>query len=264
MKRDILAKSREKRRKKFLLKILAFFILFLILVAGIVVTFYVDYFKIKNISISGNSFIGAETLRLNIGESLDGKYFYLFPKSNIFLASKEEIKNHLLENFHRIKSVSVRKDLPDSILVEVKERKPETLFCKDYNCAFIDEEGYIFEESPFFSGKIYLKFFDEREGNFFSIKKQLLALEEYKKLLDFTNLLINDNIEITEIVLKKDGIYHLKSDEGWYLILNNSNNPESAYNNLKLTLETQIKEMRRGLEYIDLRLPNKVFYKFKL
>lgn len=263
MRRQILEASRKRKEKKRNLKIILACFLFVLFVVGAVSLFYISKFRIKEITITGNEIVEKEKILSLAQESIKGKIFYIFPKDNIFLISKDEIKNSLLNNFLRIKSVSVFKDLPNTLLVKIEERNPVSLYCKENNCAFINEDGLVFEEAPFFSGSLFVKFFDEREGNNFLVKKQILETEQYKNLIEFCRLALRDDIRISEITLKKEGLYQLNTTEGWYIMFNERNQLDIAIENLRITLENQIKDERSSLEYIDLRLENKVFYKFK-
>lgn len=263
MRKQILEASRRRKRKQKNLKIFLFLVLFLVLIAGAVSLFYISKFRVKNVLAESNITINKEDLTAKVLDSIKGKYFHLFPKDNIFLLSENEIKNHLSNSFPRIKNISIFKDLPNTLSIKIEERKPVSLFCKDTTCAFIDEDGFVFEESPFFSGTVMLKFFDQREGEEFSLNKQLIAPDQYKDLLEFSQRASREDLKISEIILKKDGIYELNTSEGWRIILNERNNFNTSLENFNIALGNQIKEKRSNLEYLDLRLENKVFYKFK-
>ena len=71
------------------------------------------------------------------------------------------------------------------------------------------------------------------------------------------------NFNAISVVLKDGDIYEIYLKEGWYVILNNENEPESSFNNLELVLGETVKEKRSKLEYVDLRFGNKVFFKLK-
>ena len=56
----------------------------------------------------------------------------------------------------------------------------------------------------------------------------------------------------------------VKTREGWGIYFNESVSLEKEINMLKIVLDNKItEEQRRDLEYIDLRIDNKVFYKFR-
>ncbi len=63
-------------------------------------------------------------------------------------------------------------------------------------------------------------------------------------------------------IIKKEGIYELQTSENWFILLNEQNDSQITYQNLKIALD-QIADKRKNLSYIDLRFGNKVFYKFK-
>ncbi len=235
--------------------------------------FYIPYLKIQKISIAGNSSLSTEKILIEVSSYLNSKTLFIFPRNNILILPKETISNNLLSQFPRIGEVSLEKNFPDSISVKIRERKQEALFCIDKECAFIDEDGFVFEKAPYFSGDVYLKFFNEREdvdvGNLVSdssdrkLSFQLILQEQFKKLIEFKNLVPRENIKVSKVVLKKEEIYEIYTDEKWYILLNEKNDAKISYENLKITLDAKIKENRQKLEYIDLRFGNKVFYKFK-
>lgn len=269
MKKDILGDSRKKKRKRIVIKLLLAFFLLLVIFALIIWSFYIDYFRVKKITVEGNSFLESEKIISNVSSSLNGKHFYILPKSNILIIPKKEIINNLLNNFLRIKSIDISRDLPDAIIIAIKERKPTALLCEERRCLFLDDNGYAFEESAFFSGDIYVKFIDEREdvGNLVSDRKlsfQLIPEIQYKNLINFTDLLAREKIKISHILLKNEGLYEFHAVEGWHILLSERGDYKIAFDNLKIALENQIKDKRPDLEYVDLRLRNKVFYKFKL
>ena len=129
-------------------------------------------------------------------------------------------------------------------------------------CAFVDEKGFIFGPAPTFSGTIFPKFFDKR-GQPSAIGKEMIPETEFQKLRSFKELLAKNDINVAKIILQDEAIYEVYSKEGWYILLNAKNEPNPSFNNLKLVLDTQIKEKRLKLEYIDLRFGKKVFYKLK-
>ena len=65
------------------------------------------------------------------------------------------------------------------------------------------------------------------------------------------------------MILKKENIYEFYTQEGWKIILNDKNEPRSAYLNLITALDANIKDKRAKLDYIDLRLGNKIYFKYK-
>jgi len=217
--------------------------------------FYIPKFRIQKISIQGNSTLHKEEIISNVSRSLEGRYWGIFPRDNIFIFPKEKISNNLSNTFPRVKSVILKSDFPNSLLVEIDEKKPSAIFCEGEFCGFIDEDGAIFETAAFFSDNVYVKFYSEIG--------RMENLNNFKRMMDFIALLSKENIEITSVILGEEGLLKFFTSERWSILLNDNDNFQIALENLKLALGEQIKEKRQALEYIDLRFGNKIYYKFK-
>ena len=256
------------KKKRFINKLTFLFLIPLFIFVSLIALFYVPYFRIKKISIEGNSSIDSAKIMADVSNYLTGKNFKIFPRDNFFIMPKKEFIDSLLKEFPRLKTVSLIKNFPNSISLKVTERNNEALFCfknKDEGCAFIDQDGFVFDKAPYFSAGVYLTFLEEATTTW-KLDFQVISEEQFKKIIDFKNLLTEENPpiggKILQIIIKKEGIYELQTNEGWSILLNEKNDSQLTYQNLKTTLD-QIKEKRRNLDYIDLRFGNKVFYKFK-
>ncbi len=228
----------------------------LFLLAGSAGLLYIPKFRIQKIPVSGNETLGAQEIISGVSDSLKGFRFVILPRDNILILAKEEISNSLLSAFPRVKNVSLDRNFPDSLAVTIIERRPAALFCNGEDCRFIDEDGFIFDEAASFSGNVYVKFYSEIG------EAEIGTINNFKRIMDFANLVLEENIKITDIVLAEEGLRKFFTSDGWHILLNENDNIQAAFENLKLTLG-QIKENRQNLEYIDLRFGNKVYYKFK-
>lgn len=273
-RKEFLASSRRLRRKRLILKAVVVGVIFAAIFAGIVAFFRIPYFQIWKIEISGNSLVNSNDLSEWIKVKLNGKYLGFFPKANIFIIPKREILAELPQEFKRIKNISIDKKYFDTIAVKTEERINTAIYCERENCAFIDENGYVFERAPYFSGGVFVNFFDEREAaetatTTFAVNinktlgANLLDEEEFKKIMDFARLLAKTGNGVVRVVLKKENNYEIYTKEGWKMILNNKNNPRATNLNLTTALESTIKEERKKLDYIDLRYGNKIYFKYK-
>ena len=91
----------------------------------------------------------------------------------------------------------------------------------------------------------------------------LIEESEFKKILEFAGLIAKIDGGVSEVILKKENIYEFYTNEGWKIILNDKNEPQSAYLNLVTAIDANIKDKRTKLDYIDLRLGNKIYFKYK-
>ena len=246
-------------------------VIFAAIFAGVVAFFRIPYLQVDKIEISGNNLINSDDLIKKIKTNLEGKYFGLFPKANIFIIPKDKISAELPENFKRIKKISLDKKYFGAIAVKIDERNNAVLFCEKEDCAYADEKGFVFEKAPYFSGAVFLKLVEQRNSdsgeNAKTIDEYLgtsfIAESEFKKILEFDGLINKIGGGVSEVVLKKENIYEFYMNEGWKIILNDKNEPQSAYLNLITALDANIKDKRPKLDYIDLRLGNKIYFKYK-
>ena len=246
-------------------------VIFAAIFAGVVAFFRIPYLQVDKIEISGNNLINSNDLIKKIKTNLEGKYFGLFPKANIFIIPKDKISAELPENFKRIKKISLDKKYFGAIAVKIDERNNAVLFCEKEDCAYADEKGFVFEKAPYFSGAVFLKLVEQRNSdsgeNAKTIDEYLgtsfIAESEFKKILEFDGLINKIGGGVSEVVLKKENIYEFYMNEGWKIILNDKNEPQSAYLNLITALDANIKDKRPKLDYIDLRLGNKIYFKYK-
>ncbi|PJE73670.1 MAG: hypothetical protein COV02_01300 [Candidatus Terrybacteria bacterium CG10_big_fil_rev_8_21_14_0_10_41_10] len=267
---EILARSRKIRRRKGFFKALLGMLVFSVLFAGVTWFFHLDFFTIKNVYVRGVETIDEKEIKYKTINNLGGLYFWLLPKDNVFLVSKDNISAKLLNSFARAKSIKVGRNLPDGLDVEVKERINTALSCKSEVCAYIDEDGFVFERAIAFDGKEFLKFFDEREDSFFAgssisprVGENILDKEEFEKLMRFAETFASEKFSVESVHIKENGSYFINTNEGWNIILNKQTDIASARENLVISLNGEIKDKRVNLNYIDLRFGNKIFYKFR-
>ncbi|RJQ32349.1 FtsQ-type POTRA domain-containing protein [Candidatus Parcubacteria bacterium] len=264
-RKDYLASSRKIRRKRLILRVSFYALAAILFCASAVAFFNIEYLKVDNVAVEGNKFVSEGELNLAVLKKLEGNIFLFIPKSNVFLIPKKEIEKDLPAEIKRIKEIYLDGDLPDKLKVKIVERENKALFCHEEDCAFIDEEAFVFEKAPYFSGAIFIKFFDERGSASSSpvvIGSYFLKQEEFDTLMSFSELAAKNGFEVTEIYLKPENIYELATKEGWKMVLNDRNEPEKTFANLVTTLESSVKEKRKNLDYIDLRFGNKIYFKY--
>ena len=266
MRRDFLASSRKLRRKRLVLKAVVVGVIAVAIFAAVVAFFRIPYLQVEKVEISGNSLIDGDDLIEEIKAEIEGKYFGLFPKVNIFLIPKRKILAELPQEIKRIKNIALEKKYFGTIAVKIEERSNSALYCETENCVYADESGFVFEKAPYFSGAVFLKLIDQRSPDKTIedfIGSNLIDESEFKKILEFASLIAQIGNGITEVILKKENIYEFHTQEGWKIILNDKNEPQSAHFNLITAIEANIKNKRAKLDYIDLRLGNKIYFKYK-
>ncbi len=231
--------------------------------------FFGSFFQIKEVEISGNEKVLTVDLQNTI-YPLATRNFLLFSTKSIFLFPSNQTKEELSEKFPQIDQLVLKRKLPDSLVLEIQERKAMAVFCEESNgsasspqdCFFIDEKGILFEE---ILGKVPLELIiikSEIEKPI-DLGKEIIKEENLQRILEIrTKIEKNLKIDIKEVILSFEKLTVLIS-EGWEIYFDISGDVEWQLIELSLVLEKQIPLEKRGeLEYIDLRF-TKVYFKYK-
>jgi len=241
-------KSFRTKKKKSVFRIFKkkFFwlaLLFFIILSGLTYLFiFSSVFQVKNITILGNEKTSAEEIRIIISNNT----------KNIFLADLEKIDIMLLEKYPQIANVSIKRNLPNALLVEIEERKPVAVIFKNEEYFFIDKEAVIFE-------KIL-----ERGSEMLVIKseEEFIGKEQLSQILKINSALRDDlKILIQEIQVVSEKRVNIEVLEGWNIYFNLEKDLDWQLEEFSILLKEKISlENRENLEYIDLRFEKIYIY----
>lgn len=222
--------------------------------------FFSPFFKITEIKLPENDFITTNDIYkliissapLNFGE-------------NIFILSKNQIKSGLAAAFPAITDIGIKKELFHGLTINFEKRIQIGIWCHSANCYYFDKEGIIFKEAPQTEGALILKI-DDFEKKEVSLGDQVLSNEQLTFIIKFNNKIIENNqFKIIEFKIAPSANFDLEAitDRGWSIYLDQNQDPVLEANNLFTILNEVIKNQASNLEYIDLRLPSRIFYKMK-
>ncbi len=265
MKTDAVSGLYRYKRKKFFRKFLfVFFLLVLFFSSSFASLFFFDSFKIKEIKVEGNSSVSTEDVLGEIKNIMAQKIWGIIPADRIFTIRREKIKLEILDQFKKFSRAEVLGGFSRVFSMRVEERRPAAILCvfEGKDCFFLDETGFVFENAPYFTGGVFLKFFDRRaERPQPSPGEYLLCENDFRRIFGFAGLL-DSVFPVYEIHLKDEGVSEFHIKDGWYIIVEEKGDLRAAYDNLLSTLK-EISDSKNNLEYIDLRFGSKVYYKYK-
>lgn len=243
----------QKIKKALLLTVLA--------AAAIWGFFWIPYFKISKIEIN-NRLIRQSQVSSALEPFLNKTDNFYVPKDNFFLFSAKDAQEFILKNDLGI--VEVNKKFPNKIELKFLEIKPKFIYCNPYrgstsiDCYYMDKRGFLYEFAPNFTENPLPLI---ETGSEAKVGDYILMSDRASFLSDFVVELGKMNLDAKKIKAEKDLTIFLK--QGWHIILlaNETRPPEEIAEKLKLILDQKIKNS--PLEYIDMRFPNKAFYKLK-
>jgi len=277
-KRNVLNSPRllelKKKRKRVILNKVV-----LSLSAIVAIVACLGYFSrlpnlnIKEIKVTGNKIVETKDIESLINEQLSQKYLWLIPKTNILIYPENKLETALSNKFKRLKDLRFSIENNKVLVLAVGERIPKYMWCGDElveddqeTCYFLDNEGYIFDQAPYFSGEVYFKFYGKPEGEYF-------MPQQFKELVSFIDLLSGIGLKPAVLYLAPDQDINIFLSKGTgalsrpKILLKKNADLHNLAENLDTAVSTdplmsELKTKYSKLEYIDLRFGNKIYYRF--
>ncbi len=271
------SKQLQKKRKKnivFTSVVSASILIFLIL---IILLLRSHFLQITLIEVKGTTALNAIELEQKTLTSLNGKYFYLIPKSNAFFYPKSLLEKDLVDSYKRIESVEIHRKNFSTLTVSIVEKKPTVLVCEgfheengqDENCFFTDEQGYVFAKAPQFSNGVYLRYYIVSDAGDSIIGTKFIDKDLFNNLQKFAEVVEKANIDPSGILIGSQGDYEMYSkniDGSEMIIYFSDRSPfeKTATNLVAFWNDSKIKKKGATttpiFDSINLRFGNNVFY----
>ena len=138
------------------------------------------------------------------------------------------------------------------------------IWCHNKSCYYFDKNGVAFANTPETEGSLILKI-EDLSKNDVLLGDKVLGDNQINFIINFSNKVAENNkFKILEFKIKPNSSVNLEAvtDKNWSIYLDEKQDPAAAVNNLLSILEEAVKNTG-NLEYIDLRIPSRVFYKLK-
>lgn len=219
--------------------------------------------NVSEVSVTGVRELPQRVVEAFAENILNNGSFKIFSRNNIFLYPRSKIEREILSEFPRAMaaSVSLSSIKDPSVVVEIKEREPHSLWCRsERDCFFLDETGFIFSEAEGVTlggGNIFTGGFvgDSPVGS-------VLLPNHFSRVTKLIESVRGLGINVKSLDILNDTDFSITDSEGMQLRVSFSQSNDEIVSNLKAILgSSAIKD--KDIEYIDLRFGNRVYYKFK-
>ncbi|MDO9230986.1 MAG: FtsQ-type POTRA domain-containing protein [bacterium] len=263
-------KNNNSRRKFSFFRFLFFLIFIAFATVLIYALFFSPFLEITSIEVNGNEHITENSILDKINPQISGKYFDAIKKNNLLLIRTGKIKKDIQVEFRIIKEITIKREFPSKLVVSIIERKSQMVFCSTNNCFMLDENGeaydnYFASEENDKNNFIILREESSRKINLGEVileKNYMEYVQGIKReLLARLEMEVENNFRVVSLISKD---IRVKTKEGPEIFFNENIELEKEIEMLKVVLENKIeKNQRQDLEYIDLRIDNKIYYKFR-
>jgi len=252
---------------------LAYNALFLLLAVGIVYfLFFSEWLQIGKILVEGNKTIDRRLVLDVVEPYLHKKIFYIFPSNNFFFIPTSRIENEILADFKRVGSVKAERGFPNSLAIRVEEKKAVLLFCGNGGCVWVDEEGVAYNKSSYAealadSGEVVIV--QDNSNSSLEVGRAVTTAA----YVDYANRLWHlfpDKIgkELTCLSTPLSSAQEIRANtrEGFLVYFDTNADLDHSLALLRKVIDEEIAGkggQTACLDYIDLRVTDRVFYKVK-
>lgn len=208
---------------------------------------------VNEVTVSGTKSVNPDDVKdatLGAAES----NFGLFRSRSIVLIDEGKVSQGIKERFSDVAKVTVTKQWPRTLLVEVQERQT-TLLWKSNNAGYlVDRQGVAFEQSGPRTGLLTV---EDSTNLPVEVGKQVVgssfitALEQIKAEMDQAGITVT-GFRIPETTFEVQAV----TNQGYYVIFDTTR-----------PIATQVDALRRAVatgkprEYADVRVPGRVYLK---
>ncbi len=276
---------KKKRRNKTLIRITWFFIVLICLFVGFGFLSHVPSLVIQDIDIKGTKVLDVGEVRNRTLEYLGGNVALFYARGNTLIYSKKKLTEFIKKEFPRVYEVLEITLENKKLEIVLEERRAAFTWCgheapvyekrfEQEECYFLDQTGFIFDTSPFFTPGVYLSFYGGINRELSPIGQTIRTknrIEDFRELIEAFE---KHELSSHSIVVGPDGqnqfLLNNFSTTGDFakILFNEESDLDDILDKVDFTFteelfKEQFKTFSSKLEYIDTRFNNRVFYKFK-
>lgn len=284
-KKEILKASREREKQKKDREHLFGLILILLIVVIFLITMNLSFLRVNDINVVGQTSADPSAIEKFVNDRLSGYYIGVVPKDNIFFVYKNNLAEYVKGQFPGLAEVLA--DWPDlnTLSFRVADRESKILWCNSgvasstKQCYYLSPEGEAYQKAPSFSDSLFIELHGsqalKKMGSRVIDPKSLTRAKIFLNFFKSSMSLWPENglkLRYAEIYAQNDFriVMNKAGDPSWQgrVLFNTENTMDNTITNLNSVLKNDgfrndWQSAEGKLDYLDLRFPTKVFYRFK-
>lgn len=235
-----------------LLALIGFFYLF----------FYSALLRINKITVSGtDSFETLNAIQQITRQVAERKYFW-WPADNYFIFSAGKTEEKILTELN-LASIKIEKKFPQTLKIEASEKKPVLIWREKGDYFYVDSEGIVLKAVRQENINYDLPLVGYATTTTVIVGRPVIGREQVAFIAETTKEMGQEikGIEVVRTtVSEEDNQIYFYTAGGWYVIFSEDNDLQEQIENLKDFWE-QKKDTLGQLEYVDLRVKGRIYYK---
>lgn len=225
--------------------------------------FFTETFNVQAVSVVDARDKTTAQVKQIINEQVEGGPL----GKNIFFVQTESLEQAIKTKLSQIKTIHIVRKLPATIKAIVQEKEPAILLLSGGKYYFVDKNGVAYERARLdtLPGKVLTTVKNDDQQT----KVTIGVVTVQPNLIGF---LQKANEEIPAMINARIGEVHIPSlaarevrvilDNNWTIYFDLTRPPENQIKILKTLLEKTItEEEKETMQYIDLRVPKRIYYK---
>jgi hypothetical protein len=250
-------------------------LLVLVVVAAMIAFLRKKEFQITDVTVVGAQAMDASEVVSVVKASLAGNRLAVIPRSNTLLLSKISLRSEILAALPVLSDASIQFKGRNTLKVSVVEKDPEYVWCEGEVCYFVDEQGVLYGEAPVFSDGVYIILSRGNVDAAHPAGMSYLPREDMSMLGRIVKQLEQYPAHVLGVDVRKDGDVALRIDSlkgvsvnsQAFILVAKTDTVQSVNDALNLIMGDKgfvdtLKAKGEKLEYVDLRFPGKIYYKF--
>jgi cell division septal protein FtsQ len=266
---DKLQQTKKKRRR---IKAAAFLSGALLFTGGAVcLLFFAGFFEVGTIVVIGADQTITQQVEQTVANWLAEKFLSIERRKNFYFLSRKKLEALILSGSSLIKSVEIETQSPRDLKILLEERTPMGVWCQsDGVCFLFDQDGVAYQNASLTEGMILITVKDMRKREI-AINHKVDQDEYLAKFSVIKKELRLRGVGVIEFIIPEQSpdefhsrISYLVAGQSFKTIVyfNLESDPQKqASDLLDLFSEKLSDSQRRNIEYLDLRIPGRVYYK---
>ncbi len=281
-KADILRTSREREKRRLYLRTILGIFLVAVIVIGFLLLLNLDFLRVSKVIVKGQTSADKAEIQRLIESRLSETYLIFIPRNSIFFISKQALITTLSKQYPGLKEINISWPNLNTLQIMVSDEALKVLWCVDgektSDCYYLTSGGLAYQLAPTFSNNLFTEIHTKQP--LARLGRQVIAplsLRRSIEILEFVrqglSLWPSSNLKFLRAKTYAHDdfvIYLTTSSDDWpiKIFFNTKQTAEAVIIALNSTLKNEdfIADWQQHagrLEYLDLRFPGKIFYRFR-
>ncbi len=256
-------KSPARKANRFI-EIFQFFI-WIIFFGGIGYALYSPILNIVNIDIRVDNEILQKNIKSKSEDLIQAHNHWYYNNKNILLARSDILERELQKEFPQIKHITIKRTINRSLELTIQLRNPLFTICENTICSNISDDGVNIGNDSLSASLISLTGITPKSRGEIVVSEREIAW--FKTIVEMYNQI--DGVKVSSIAIQQKaenrilGVF-VYTEQGYYIMLDLDTDIIYQAGALKQVFISQLPpDQRPNLQYIDLRVKDRVYYKFK-